>query len=988
MKFLQQNLAPIRPPKAASEGPLATYLGQWQEAAIGKEPDIQAFMQALSEDAAGKKLLATLFGNSPYLAAQALRHPEKLKTLCEEGFDAAIEQVFNNLRAIDFAGSKDDIMAAMRLARGAASLVIAVADIYALWPLEKITGTLTKLAEETLSLSVNHLLLKSAQAGNIVLKDTANPSLDCGLVVLGVGKLGSHELNYSSDIDLMFFYDSDKVQFNGRTTVGQFFVRLAQEVASLMQERTKDGYVFRVDLRLRPDPGSTPAAMSIKAAEYYYETVGQNWERAAMIKARPVAGDIDAGKHFIQFLASYIWRKSLDFASIQDIHSIKRQISSKVGKLPDGLLGYNVKLGHGGIREIEFYAQTQQLIWGGRELPLRVPATCEALDVLTKLGKVTPKAFEELTEAYRFYRTVEHRLQMVADQQTHSLPETTEEMDVFAVFMGFESGTEFVKTMTRYLTCVQGHYAKLFETSPSLASEDIEGSLVFTGIENDPETLQTITRMGFQNAAAISENIRGWHHGRARAMRTKRARELLTELTPVLLKELAGTANPDLAFTKFNEFLFRLPAGVQIFSLFHAQPQLLELIAEIMGGYPYIAENLSRKPALLEYVLSSEFFDDLPEPTRLKEKLDAALKQARDYQDVLDICRSWTHDRQFRVGIQFIKQKINAFEASLHLSNIADTVLSILLQHVMEDFARQYGKVGKNSFAVIAMGKLGGREITFASDLDLVFVYDPTGYPTENASLSASEYFMRLSRRFIAAITSLTPEGTLYEVDTRLRPSGNDGAVACSLEAFDAYYAIAREENAAWEWEYMALTRARVLTGGKSISEKIDELIRKKLTTTWDSKLLAKKAFDMRERIAQSGKNVENPLKIKQVRGGIIDVEFIVQYLQLVHGNKKPEVLSQNTPEALQNLVTLGLVEKEDGQALIDAYALYHRLQALRRITGNRDPDEANLSPAGRDILAQADASKDFETLKKRLVTSQKKVHNLFDKFITSHTNP
>ncbi|HET6224088.1 MAG TPA: glutamine-synthetase adenylyltransferase, partial [Dongiaceae bacterium] len=508
----------------------------------------------------------------------------------------------------------------MRLARRRVALTVALADITQTWPLERVTAALSDFADLSIGLAARHLLGRAAQAGDILLPSTEDPARDSGLVVIGMGKLGSRELNYSSDIDLIILYDPEKVQYRGSRTVQDFFVRITRDLVRMLQERTDAGYVFRTDLRLRPDPASTPLALSVLAAETYYEGMGQNWERAAMIKARAVAGDQAAGELFLRLLRPFVWRKHLDFAAIQDIHSIKRQIHAVKGFRDIAVGGHNIKLGRGGIREIEFFAQTQQLIWGGRNADLRQAGTCAAIQALVEAGRVQPQTAEELVAAYRFLRHVEHRLQMIDDRQTQTLPAAGPELDALTRFAGFASTDAFAEELMRHLGNVEDHYAELFEEAPSLGGP---GSLVFTGKENDPETVATLGRMGFADGASTSNIVRGWHHGRYRAMRSTRARELLTEIMPRLLEALARTSSPDTAFARFDEFLRRLPAGVQLFSLLHANPGLLDLIAEIMGSAPRLAEYLSRNAGLLEAVLVRGFFDPPPPPAGL----------ARDLQD-------------------------------------------------------------------------------------------------------------------------------------------------------------------------------------------------------------------------------------------------------------------------------------------------------------------------------------------------------------------
>ncbi len=922
------------------------------------------------------RLLEAIFGNSPYLSQLLFKHTSFYKSILEEGIEPVFERILVDVKQADRAEKLHDIMTQLRIAKQKAALLIAIADIARYWDVFAVTQALTRFAEATLAASVNFLLRQAERNGELVLADSNNPGVQSGLIVLALGKLGGKELNYSSDVDLIIFFDPAVPNYHGKRTLQEFFIKLSHELVKIMQERTQDGYVFRMDLRLRPDPASTPVAISTTAALLYYESLGQNWERAAMIKARAIAGDIEAGEAFLKQMIPYVWRKYMDFESIQDIHSIKRQIDSKQGDMPDNLAGYNIKIGHGAIREIEFYAQTQQLIWGGREPLLRLRATCNALQALAKAGKMEQKIADELVQIYIFLRILEHRLQMVADQQTHSLPLEEKALEQIAVFMCYPSLASFIADLRGKLATVKQYYHALFKESPSLG---IEGSLVFTGTENDPETLRTIERLGFGNPQAIADVIRGWHHGRYRIMRTKRARELLTELTPVLLEAFSHTAMPDVAFVQFDKFISGLPTGVQIFSLFTAKPQLLDVIAELMGSYPYLAGSLSRKPILLEYVLYPEFLEPFYESDTLADDLQNYVSHAMDYEGKLDEVRRWAHDRQFRVGIQLIKNVITAAQARKALSKIAEAVLVVLLEHVCVEFAEKHGLIPGGECMIVAMGKLGSRQLTFASDIDLVFVYDvPDAEAISDGEepLTATQYYTRLCRRFLASFTAPTTEGRLYEVDMRLRPSGDNAPIATSLQSFDIYY-----DASAWTWEYMALTRARVMGKASALSEKVAALIQSKLTTPRAKDTLASDIISMREKIAQQFRT-QNIWDIKHVPGGLIDLEFIAQYMQLLHADKHPEVLNTNTFKVFKNLHEAGLLDEDTKDALQKASRLLLDTQTILRLIDGKNFNENTLSPGMKKVFTKAMQAESFEAFREELVSTEQSIQQYFMELI------
>ncbi|MBT3765360.1 MAG: bifunctional [glutamine synthetase] adenylyltransferase/[glutamine synthetase]-adenylyl-L-tyrosine phosphorylase, partial [Rhodospirillales bacterium] len=640
---------------------------------------------------------------------------------------------------------------------------------------------------------------------------------------------------------------------------------------------------------------------------------------------------LKAGTALIDWLTSFVWRKNLDFEAIRDIHSIKRQINAHRGGNTIALAGHNIKLGRGGIREIEFFTQTQQLIWGGRTQELRKIKTVDALATLAEHERIDPSVATEMTTSYRFLRRVEHRLQMVNDAQTHTLPADHEGLNKIAIFLGYENTEMFGEDLLRHLRNVETHYAALFEESEPLSIQgDVRGNLVFTGADTDPETLSTLENLGFENPQAVDSMVRVWHHGRYRSTHNTRARQLLTELMPVLLKSLADTANPDQAFLRFNEFLAGLPAGIQLFSMFHSNPHLLNLVAEIMGEAPKLARHLSHKPSVLDSVLDPGFFDAPPNPDELHKELEAILHQTEFVEDTLDATRRWANDRWFQIGVQSLRGHQHPQTTAEALSDIAECSVDLLNSAMAKEFTHRHGVVPGSEMVVLALGKLGGREMTSTSDLDMIFVYKaPADAKSSDGPkpLVLTQYFARLSQRVINSITAQTSEGRLFEVDMRLRPSGNAGPIASSLQAFVQYH-----NDLSWTWEHMAMTRARVIAGPPDLRREVESVIAEVLTRPRDgSKLLADVA-SMRSRMDDEH-HTENPLAIKHLRGGLVDIEFISQYLQLRHAHEHPEILSPNTHKALESLIKYGLLNSKDGHNLIDALELWQGVQGLFRLT-------------------------------------------------------
>ena len=934
-----------------------------------------AVFRAFCENEQGRHFLSFMYAHSGFLWSLIRRDTGFFAEIAADGPKAAVQATLDGLHDLTDRESGDaSIMKALRVAKRKIALAVAVADILNLWPLEDVTGALADMAEAALEQAVRHAL--RAWRG-----DTATD----GFVVLGMGKFGSRELNYSSDIDLIVLYDTERLAPEDPDRLRQDLVRVTRNVMRLMDERTGDGYVFRTDLRLRPDPGATPLAISVLAAETYYESLGQNWERAAMIKARPVAGDKELGDAFLTHIRPFIWRKYLDFAAIQDIHSIKRQINAHRGGATIAIDGHNIKIGRGGIREIEFFAQTQQLIWGGRQPEMRVKPTCLALEQLAANGHTEPDTVRDLTLSYGFLRRLEHRLQMVADQQTQTLPEAGPEFDAVARFMGFADPDQFRTRLRTVLETVAGHYARLFEEAPDLGGD---GSLVFTGADDDPDTLETLTRMGFRDASHIAGRIRIWHTGRYRATRSTRSRQILTEIKPRLLQAFANTSDPDEAFQQFDNFLSGLPSGVQLFSLFQAYPVLLDLVSEILGSAPRLAEWLSRKPVLLDSVLSEDFFEPVTAETVSPDKdgeLYTAIGLSQDYQDILDAVRRWTNDRKFRIGVHLLRGIADGDRVGPAYTALAEAGLEAVLPATQAEFREAHGDVPGSSLAVVAFGKLGGGELLPMSDLDLVFVYDTAPDVPESDGarpIGPQVYYLRLCQRFVTAITTETGEGGLYEVDTRLRPAGKAGALATQFSGFESYYRL--PDGEAWTWEHMALTRARPVYGDPDLRARLSKCIRAALVQERDPDKLFADVDHMRDRIEREFAP-KSAWDIKYRRGGLVDVEFIAQTLQLAHASENPGILSPNTGEALERLEKHGYLNGETARDLREALALWRRLQAVIRLTAPNGGFNAETAPEDQKrALARAAGLTDFSELAMPIEDAATAVHGHYRDLIGS----
>jgi glutamate-ammonia-ligase adenylyltransferase len=917
-------------------------------------------------------LLESLAENSPFLWDLASREPERLLRLMGADPDRHLADLLaDSSRAI---GSTDDEGEAMRLLRrmkAEAALLIALADIGGVWPVMRAVRALTDLADAAVAAAVRFVLAEATRAGRLAPKDRAQPQVGSGYIVLAMGKMGAFELNYSSDIDLIVFYDPAAPALPKDAVPAPLFVRITQRLVKLLQERTADGYVFRTDLRLRPDPASTAIAISTAAALDYYESAGQNWERAAMIKARACAGDIPAGEAILSGLSPFVWRKYLDFASVADVHAMKRQINAFRGHGEIAVEGHNIKLGRGGIREIEFFAQTQQLIAGGRNPALRDRDTLTTLDKLEQDRWIDAATRDDMKAAYCFLRTVEHRLQMVNDEQTQALPAERDDLERFARFLGFASRDAFAKVLVGHLEKVQRHYARLFETAPG----GDQPALAFPAGADDRKTLDRLAELGFRSPLEASAIIRHWLSGGHGSLKGEAARGHLQALLPALVEQLGRSDNPGATLVLFDHFMANLRGGARLLSLLRQKPDLIALITLVLGIAPRLADTLARNPQVMDALVDPSFFGTLPDEAELGRRLDAALSQSRYDEDLLERIRMFGLEYMFLIGVRILSGTVTARQAGEAFARLADVVIRAVHRAVADNVAATHGHMRGEQTAVLAMGKLGGREMTATSDLDLILVYDFDGKHPESSGkrqLYGGHYFARLTQRLINALTAQTNYGALYDVDMRLRPSGRAGPLAVQIAGFISY-----QQTEAWTWEHMALTRARVVSASPAFGARVEKVIHDILRRPREAALIAGDVVEMRGAIANE-KGDRERWDLKYAAGGLVDLEFIAQYLQLVHAHRLPDILDTSTARVLDKAWQLQVLPVEEAEVLRPAVQLYNDLTQILRLclAGPFDPKTAGAGLLR--LLARAADVPDFATLDATLIETQAKVRASF----------
>lgn len=874
-----------------------------------------------------RALISGTAGCSPYLAGLMEREADWLAPALAGAPEDALEAELARVAA----APGEALGSELRRAKRRLALLTALADLGGVWPLETVTGALTQLADAAVDLAMKHFVAEEIRRGKIPGAGPDDIATAAGMVALAMGKMGAGELNYSSDIDLICLFDETRYDPDDRMEARAALVRATRKMAALLSDHTAEGYVFRTDLRLRPDASVTPVCLSMGAAELYYEAEGRTWERAAYIKARPCAGDLAAGARFLETLTPFVWRKHLDFAAIQDAYDMRLRIREHKGlQGPLSIPGHNMKLGQGGIREIEFFTQTRQLIAGGRDPSLRERTTVGGLARLAAQGWVPETVAQELTRIYRAHREVEHRVQMVNDAQTHLLPTSAEGLDRIARMMGESDTAAWEAGLRARLERVETLTGAFFAPSECEGRPDLSPA-----------------------SEALVEGWRGYP-----ALRSDRAQAIFRRIEPEILKRMTRAANPEEALRQFDGFLARLPAGVQLFSLFESNPQLIDLIVDICATAPGLAAYLSRNAGVLDAVLGGSFFAPWPGGAALNAALTAELAAAPDYEKALDAARRWAKEWRFRVGVHHLRGLVDAAEAAKQYADVAGTAVAALWPVVVAEFARKHGPQPGRGAVVLGMGSLGAERLNAASDLDLIVIYDAGG---EDASqgpkpLPARTYFARLTQAFITALTAPMPEGRLYEVDMRLRPSGKQGPVAVSVQSFQTY-----QMEEAWTWEHLALTRARALVGAPDLADEIEAVRRIVLRTKGSEARVVPDLAEMRARIF-AAKAPDGDWEAKIGPGRLQDIELLAQSFALRAGDPARRVEAQ-----LRAGPRAGLIGKADAEALASAYRFLWRLQAGGRLLTDRPLDMEAIGEGGRAFLLREADEADLEALAARL---------------------
>jgi [glutamine synthetase] adenylyltransferase / [glutamine synthetase]-adenylyl-L-tyrosine phosphorylase len=857
--------------------------------------------------------------NSPFLSGLMERNAD-LMALIEAGdLDAALHSAL--------ARQSESVGATLRQQRQGVALVTALADLAGIWDLTRVTRILSDFADHALD-----------EAIAAAIEERVPGAPNQGFAVIALGKHGGRELNYSSDIDPIFLFDPRTLPHRERDDVAEAAVRYGRRVIELLSALDADGYVFRVDMRLRPSPEVSPIVLPVEAAISYYESSALAWEQAAFIRSRVCAGDRALGDYFLNAIQPFIWRKSLDFGQLKNITAMTAQIRDHYAKGQKIGLGYDLKRGHGGIRECEFFAQAHQLIHGGRDVALRNPDTREALAALAAAGWIKAEEAGALDAAYEQLRTVEHRLQMHSDRQTHSIPDNPETADAVARLHGLADADALIALIRPIATSVAAIYDRMVDASGSDGPRMAEDGLPLE---------EQLSDLGYADPAAVMQRMARWRSGNIRAIRSPSARDAFEAVLPALLKALATAPDSDRAIARFDNMIEAMPSAINVFRLLEARPGLLQLVADILSYAPTLADDLGRQSRYLDALIDTSAMDlpgDVPDLLAAMQRRIGAV----DYQSTLDIVRDYVGEKRFALGVQLIEGRNDALEIARSYAHLAEAALQTLTTATVAEFEKAHGKVPDSELVILALGRLGGEALTHASDLDLILLFtgDHLAESDGPRPLGATQYYNRLAQRVIASLSVPTASGALYEVDTRLRPSGADGLLCATVKSFAQY----QRENA-WDWEHMALTRARVLFGSDAARAEVGAIIGGVLRTSRDNAKILGDIAGMRRDMA-AHKPPKGDLDVKLQPGGLVDMEFIIHIVQLT----RHEGLVPQLGPAIRMLVTGGHLPPE----FADAYGLLGRLLVMVRLIA---PDCNTPPPAAQMLIAKSLDYADWDAL-------------------------
>ncbi|NVN89064.1 MAG: bifunctional [glutamate--ammonia ligase]-adenylyl-L-tyrosine phosphorylase/[glutamate--ammonia-ligase] adenylyltransferase [Desulfuromonadales bacterium] len=893
-----------------------------------------------------------LCGSSPFLVTLIYRTPALFRQLFLQDGMSVSRSADGMLAALrsqmapetDFAG----LSKLLRNFKRAEIVRIAARDLCGLATLEEVTAELSSLACATLQVAYEVCRSCLVAEYGVPLMQSEHGLREAEMTVIGMGKLGGNELNFSSDIDIIYFYESDRGMTSGvdsasghvrgSVSLHTFFTKLGEMISKALSQVTEDGFVFRVDVGLRPEGKSGDMASSLRSAEIYYESWGQSWERTAMLKARPVAGSLELGGQLLQMLQPFVYRKYLDYNLIEDMKNMKQKIDASLTRSMEGEI--NLKLGRGGIREIEFFIQALQLVYAGKNPHLRELNSLKALTRLLEAGLITEEDHDKLSGAYRFLRMVEHRIQVVQERQTHNLPTKDDEILALARRSGFlrsDGLKRFHEVLEEHRSNVSVIYGNLFHSRDDRLQQDVSPEVLFLlDPKADADMVKDmLAERRFENVERAYDNLQSLRNGPVRGNVTERSRRILEKISPLLLQGLLESPDPDMALTNLERFLSIIGSRSSYYALLAENRETLKVLVSLFGMSEFLSKILINHPELLESMSTRSQVSTEKTKPEMERELAGMLEQSDDFEEELEVLRRYHNEEVLRIGLNDIHGRVKQTVTTSQLSLLGETCLGAAYRMAVQElqrFGRPMFSCGDGQseagLAVIAMGKLGGGELNYHSDLDIIFVYDRQGFTNGAKQISNHEYFAKLAQKIITILSLQTREGYVYKIDTRLRPSGNAGPLVTSLDSFLDYH---RQE--AQVWERQALTKARVVLGDASLADHLHTVIEKTVYGSTLGEEGRAEIHRLRMRMEHElARETANSYNIKTGRGGMVDVEFIAQYLQLRHGFRYPELRTTSTIEVLSQAGAVGLVPEEFAETLVSGYRFLRKLENRLRI--------------------------------------------------------
>jgi [glutamine synthetase] adenylyltransferase / [glutamine synthetase]-adenylyl-L-tyrosine phosphorylase len=873
---------------------------------------------------------------------RAEKHAPYLRLLMARFPDVTAQISSGNLPQLDpLIDASLPVASALRVAKAKQALCLAIGDLAGQLPVDAVTGHLSSFADRSLDVAIAAAI------------EAHVPGAESqGFAAIALGKHGGKELNYSSDIDPIFLFDPETLPRRAREEPAEAAVRTGRRVLDLMQARDGDGYVFRVDLRLRPNPEVTPIVLPVDAAISYYESSALPWERAAFIRARACSGDLAVGRYFLDAIRPFVWRRGIDFGARHEIRAMTHRIRDHYARGQAFGPGFDLKRGRGGIREVEFFAQIHQLIHGGRDATLRSACTPEALRALTAAGWIARDVSDPLIEAYTLFRTIEHRLQMVDDLQTHQLPADGTALDNIARLHGLENGDALLSVLKPHIDFVGAQY------------DGLDGEEEIGLPQDNARLAEALSRSGIAEATFLAERVAHWRSGRVRSLRTPAAQAAFEAVLPQLTKAMSTAPDPRTAIIKLDGLIERLPSAINLFRLLEARPQLFEVMLNVLCLAPTLAEEMARRTELLDGLIDATAFD-LPGSVDVLAARFSHDDPEADIEQRLDRVRREVGEKRFALGVQIIEAISDPLDVAAGYARVAEAAIRVVSDAVRHEFERQHGRVPGSDLIILALGRMGGAELTHASDLDLIYLFsgDFAAMSDGPKPLGAVQYYNRLAQRVTAGLSVATAAGPLYEVDTRLRPSGADGPLAVSLEGFAKY-----QLEDAWTWEHMALCRARVVYGDAT---EVDRIIAAVLNAKRDRSNLLADAGKMRADMA-THKPPKGVLDVKLGSGGLVDLEFCVHVMQLARGVG----LSPQLGTAIAALASADLLPAD----MAEAHAFLTRvLVTLRLVAPTLEVPDA----ATQALIARACGAENWDDLLAALATVRQGVSRAWEEILT-----